>query len=247
MIPTRTRCSRRLAPFGARPGGDVAPGSTIAAGAGASIAASLSSRVEAAGRRLPVGRRRIRSGRRCRRSSTSSRRPGSAATRRPSRTTSAAWTPPTARAAVDLIYREYCLAEADGRAPVADAYVARFPRHAEALRRLFQVHGACSPSLLHRLLGPPRDRRGTRGRPGSPPRDCRRPATRSGRTCSAASWGAGASPACSSPSRPTWPTAWSWSRSPPGRPASPGSWPGHGTPTSSRSSRTPRSTTARSS
>ncbi len=56
--------------------------------------------------------------------------------------------------AVDLIYREYCLAEADGRAPDADVYVARFPRHGDALRRLFQVHGACSPSLLGRLLGP---------------------------------------------------------------------------------------------
>src|SRR5262245_55969907 len=63
--------------------------------------------------------------------------------------------PADGQEAVDLIYREFCLAEADGRAPVADVYVARFPRHAEALRRVFQVHGACSPSLLHRLLGPP--------------------------------------------------------------------------------------------
>jgi serine/threonine protein kinase len=63
--------------------------------------------------------------------------------------------PADGQGAVDLIYREFCLAESDGRAPVADAYVARFPRHAEALRRVFQVHGACSPSLLDRLLGPP--------------------------------------------------------------------------------------------
>jgi hypothetical protein len=56
--------------------------------------------------------------------------------------------------AVDLIYREYCLAEADGLAPEADSYVARFPRYGEALRPLFRVHGACSPSLLRRLLGP---------------------------------------------------------------------------------------------
>ena len=118
--------------------------------------ASLSSRAGASGRRrrpigvgfapvgAAVGRPRLHGGL------------GGAATRRRSRTTSAGWTPPTARAPFDLIYREFCLAEADGRAPVADAYVARFPRHAEALRRLFQVHGACSPSLLHRLLGPPR-------------------------------------------------------------------------------------------
>ena len=56
--------------------------------------------------------------------------------------------------AVDLIYREYCLAESDGQAPDRAAYIARFPRYGEALRRLLDVHGACSPSLLGRLLGP---------------------------------------------------------------------------------------------
>ena len=56
--------------------------------------------------------------------------------------------------AVDLIYREYCLAESDGQAPDRASYVARFPRYGDALRRLLDVHGACSPSLLGRLLGP---------------------------------------------------------------------------------------------
>jgi eukaryotic-like serine/threonine-protein kinase len=68
--------------------------------------------------------------------------------------------PADGQGAVDLIYREFCLAEADGRAPVPDAYVARFPRHAEALESLFRIHGACSPSLLGRLLGPPPGSRG---------------------------------------------------------------------------------------
>src|SRR5262245_41283485 len=63
--------------------------------------------------------------------------------------------PADGQGAVDLIYREFCLAEADGRAPLADAYVARFPGYAGALRSLFRIHGACSPSLLRRLLGPP--------------------------------------------------------------------------------------------
>ena len=70
--------------------------------------------------------------------------------------------------AVDLIYREYCLAEADGRAPDADSYVARFPRYGEELRRLFHFHGACSPSLLGRLLGPaPASGRGDAGLRGT--------------------------------------------------------------------------------
>ncbi len=57
--------------------------------------------------------------------------------------------------AVELNYREFCLAEADGSAPDGDAYIARFPRYAEPLRGLFRIHDACSPSLLNRLLGPP--------------------------------------------------------------------------------------------
>jgi serine/threonine protein kinase len=58
------------------------------------------------------------------------------------------------QAAVDLIYREYCLAESDGQAPDGESYIARFPRYGEALRRLLRVHGACSPSMLGRLFGP---------------------------------------------------------------------------------------------
>ena len=42
--------------------------------------------------------------------------------------------PADVQGAVDLIYREYCLAEADGRTPDPASYVARFPRYAEALR-----------------------------------------------------------------------------------------------------------------
>ena len=62
--------------------------------------------------------------------------------------------PADIQGAVDLIYREYCLNEADGRAPDPAAYLARFPRYAEALRRLLRLHGACSPSMLGRLFGP---------------------------------------------------------------------------------------------
>jgi serine/threonine protein kinase len=52
------------------------------------------------------------------------------------------------RAAIELIYREYCLAEAAGQEPQEDAYLARFPDHAEALKRLLGLHRACSPSLV---------------------------------------------------------------------------------------------------
>ena len=65
--------------------------------------------------------------------------------------------PDDAQDAVELIYRDYCLNEADGRSPDAESYVARFPQSEEALRRLFRLHGACSPSLLARLMGPPPD------------------------------------------------------------------------------------------
>ncbi len=62
--------------------------------------------------------------------------------------------PDDEQGAVDLIYRAYCLAESDGESPVAEEYVARFSRYAEPLRSLFRFHGACTPSLLGRLLGP---------------------------------------------------------------------------------------------
>jgi serine/threonine protein kinase len=56
--------------------------------------------------------------------------------------------------AVELIYREYCLAEAYGRDPAPSSYVARFPRHREALEQLLRLHGACTPSMLGRWLEP---------------------------------------------------------------------------------------------
>ena len=56
--------------------------------------------------------------------------------------------------AVELIYREYCLAEADGRCPDPSLYLARFPRHRESLERLLRLHGACSTSMLGRWVSP---------------------------------------------------------------------------------------------
>lgn len=49
---------------------------------------------------------------------------------------------------VELIYREFCLAERAGLQPRKDEYLARFPGHAGALQRLFSVHEAFSSSLL---------------------------------------------------------------------------------------------------
>src|SRR5205823_9932077 len=62
--------------------------------------------------------------------------------------------PADSEGAVELIYREYCLAEADGLDPDASTYLARFPRYHEPLERLLRVHVACSPSLLGRWLEP---------------------------------------------------------------------------------------------
>lgn len=62
--------------------------------------------------------------------------------------------PEDVQGAVDLIYRAYCLAEADGRAVDPESFVARFSRYAEPLRRLLRLHGACSPSMIGRLFGP---------------------------------------------------------------------------------------------
>jgi len=56
------------------------------------------------------------------------------------------------RGAVELIYREFCLAEAAGSRPELTQYLSRFPGHAAALERLLGLHGACSPSLLGRLV-----------------------------------------------------------------------------------------------
>src|SRR5262249_54410650 len=64
--------------------------------------------------------------------------------------------PDDSEGAVELIYREYCLAEADGQEPDPSSYLARFPRQREALERLLRMHRACSPSLLGRWLEPGR-------------------------------------------------------------------------------------------
>ncbi len=60
--------------------------------------------------------------------------------------------PADCRGAVELIYREFCLAEAAGRRPEPTQFVSRFPRHADALERLLGLHVACSPSLLGRWV-----------------------------------------------------------------------------------------------
>ena len=44
--------------------------------------------------------------------------------------------PADSRGAVELIYRDYCLAAAAGRKPDSTEYVCRFPRYAEALERV---------------------------------------------------------------------------------------------------------------
>jgi hypothetical protein len=60
--------------------------------------------------------------------------------------------PADSRAEVDLIYREYCLAEQAGHEPSVSQYVGRFPRHEAALVRLLQLHRECPPSLLGRWM-----------------------------------------------------------------------------------------------
>ena len=56
--------------------------------------------------------------------------------------------------AVELIYREYCLAELKGIRPDPDVFLARFPAHRELLARLFSVHHACSSSQLDYWIDP---------------------------------------------------------------------------------------------
>ena len=60
--------------------------------------------------------------------------------------------PVDSRAAVELIYREFCLFEADGFNPDASDYLNRFPRHRIALERLFQLGDECPLSLLGRWM-----------------------------------------------------------------------------------------------
>jgi len=56
------------------------------------------------------------------------------------------------RRAVELIYREFCLAEAAGKQPQRSQYLLRFPQHREALDRVLGLHDLCSPSLLGRWV-----------------------------------------------------------------------------------------------
>jgi serine/threonine protein kinase/thioredoxin-like negative regulator of GroEL len=56
------------------------------------------------------------------------------------------------RGALELIYTEFCLAEAAGENPEVSGYLARFPEYAEALERLLGLHRACSPSLVDRWV-----------------------------------------------------------------------------------------------
>jgi len=60
----------------------------------------------------------------------------------------------TASQAVELIYREFRLAEFAGRRPSNEAFLARFPEHRGALEPLLRLDGACSDSLLRRLFSP---------------------------------------------------------------------------------------------
>ena len=62
--------------------------------------------------------------------------------------------PADSQGAVELIYREYCLADAAGRKPELSQYISRFPRYAKTLERLLGLHDACTPSMLGRLVEP---------------------------------------------------------------------------------------------
>lgn len=56
--------------------------------------------------------------------------------------------------AVELIYREFCMADRAGLDPRPHDYLARFPDQAEALGRLFGVHDALGSSRLRLWAGP---------------------------------------------------------------------------------------------
>lgn len=60
--------------------------------------------------------------------------------------------PSDSRSAVELIYREFCLAEADGCQRDVSLFLDRFPHHKPALERLMRLHGECPPSLLDRWM-----------------------------------------------------------------------------------------------
>jgi serine/threonine protein kinase len=60
--------------------------------------------------------------------------------------------PCDSNSAVELIYREFCLAEAAGAQPDPAEYGVRFPRHKAALERLLSLHAECTASLLSRWV-----------------------------------------------------------------------------------------------
>jgi eukaryotic-like serine/threonine-protein kinase len=60
--------------------------------------------------------------------------------------------PADARAAVELIYREICLSEADGCKRDLSHYLDLFPQYRTALERLIRLHAECPPSLLGRWM-----------------------------------------------------------------------------------------------
>jgi serine/threonine protein kinase len=55
---------------------------------------------------------------------------------------------------IELIYREFCLAERRGAQPNPAVFLDRFPEHREPLERLFLVHRACSSSQLGYWIDP---------------------------------------------------------------------------------------------
>ncbi len=60
--------------------------------------------------------------------------------------------PPSALA--ELIYHEYCLAEADCLDPDPGDYLRRFPDYSESLTRLFSLHDALSIATLRQMIVP---------------------------------------------------------------------------------------------
>ena len=56
--------------------------------------------------------------------------------------------------AAELIYHEYCLAEAADLNPDPSDYLRRFPDHSDALGRLFSLHGAFSISTIQKIVEP---------------------------------------------------------------------------------------------
>ncbi|MGC8638701.1 MAG: protein kinase domain-containing protein [Isosphaeraceae bacterium] len=62
--------------------------------------------------------------------------------------------PVAPRLAVEVIYREYCLAERDGRRPDDAEFLARFPRYREALEPLLTVHRQCTLSEARGWIEP---------------------------------------------------------------------------------------------